>query len=158
MPELSSNPRHRAAEEKCIADVARYGLHVINVPADERGPGFAYSVGLHRSFQHPEVIIVGLARDVMHGMLNDLADRVRQGERFEAGATSDEFLEGYACTFREVQGRLYVDDWQPFPALQLVYPDRERRWPWDPDASDAFRRQQPDLATSDVPAWARAAG
>ncbi|HKO19193.1 MAG TPA: DUF4262 domain-containing protein [Acidobacteriaceae bacterium] len=160
-------PASRAAEEKCIADVEKYGLHVVNVMADDEGPGFAYSVGLYRSFHHPEDIVVGLRREVMHDVLNDAATRVRSGQRYEAGALSDEFLEGFACTFRAVQGRLYdaylglanwFNEWTSYPAVQLVYPDREHRWPWDAEASEAFRRNQPDLATADVPDWARDAG
>lgn len=167
MPKLSDNPRTRAAEEKCIADVERYGLHILNVMPDDAGPGFAYTVGLYRSFGHPEVIIVGLRREVMHDVLNELAACVRAGRRYEPAVESDEFLEGYTCTFRAVQSRLYDAylgwaNWfyerTPYPAVQLVYPDRENRWPWDAGVSEGFRRNQPDLATEDVPEWARGSG
>ena len=31
------------------------------------------------------------------------------------------------------------------PCLQLVYPDKQGRWPWQPDVRDGFRRIQPVL-------------
>lgn len=167
MPEFSSDERHRAGEAQCVADVERYGLHVINVAADDRGPGFAYSVGLFRTFAHPELILVGLPRQTMHDLLNGAADAIRAGARFGGGDVTDALLEGYDCTFRPVPDRLYraylgwagwFYDGQPFPALQLVYPDRERRWPWDAGAAVGFVEQQPVLETAPEPDWARGAG
>ena len=32
-----------------------------------------------------------------------------------------------------------------FPCLQMVWPDKEKRWPWDEGARDAFVKSQPLL-------------
>jgi hypothetical protein len=40
-----------------LGDVERHGWHVIAVEEDEVGPGFAYSIGPHRSFEEPAVIV-----------------------------------------------------------------------------------------------------
>lgn len=40
-------------------------------------------------------------------------------------------------------------------AVQMIYPDRHGRWPWDEGVSDAFRHQQPVLETDPVPEWAK---
>jgi hypothetical protein len=47
-------------ERKALADVQNHGWHVLKVMEDDRGPAFAYTVGLYHSFRHPELIIVGL--------------------------------------------------------------------------------------------------
>jgi hypothetical protein len=56
-------------DRKLLADVQGYGWHVIGIEEDEEGPGFAYSIGLHHNFGHPEIIAVGLRVQVMHGMI-----------------------------------------------------------------------------------------
>ena len=164
MPTFSTDPQQRAAEAQCVADVERYGLHVIKVLGADDEPDFAYSVGLFRTFDHPEVIILGLRLETMHRLLNDVAGELRTGRRFAAGDVSDGFLDDYDVAFRTVPERQYrpylgwatwFNDGLQYPALQLVYPDRERRWPWEPGVDEGFRRQQPVLDLEPVPAWAR---
>lgn len=167
MPHFSSDPRERTSEEKCAADVAQYGLHIIRVAAEEDSPEFAYSVGLYHTFAHPEVIMLGLRSETMHRLLNDVATALRAGRRFAAGDVSDAFLEGYDVTFRLVPADSYepylgwanwFNEGRDYPALQMVYPDREHRWPWEPGVAESFRANQPVLEREPVPAWARDAG
>ena len=164
MPTFSHDPRERAAEERCVADVERYGLHVLEVGAEEDSPTFAYTVGLCHTFGHPEDIILGLDLDVMHELLNGVAAELRRGARFAPGAVSDALLEGYDVAFRAVPERHYraylgwanwFNGGTAYPVLQMIYPDRERRWPWDPGVADGFRWNQPVLETEPVPEWAR---
>ena len=128
------------------------------------GPDFAYSVGMFRTLAHPEIILFGLPLDVMHRLINDVGELVRGGARCVAGQVSREFLEGYDVTFRTVPafqyaGHLGWANWlyggDSYPGLQMVYPDRERRWPWDAGTAAGFRDGQPILADIGVPAWAR---
>jgi Domain of unknown function (DUF4262) len=166
MPKLSDDPKERAGEEKCLADVERHGLHVIKVHGDAEWPEFTYSVGLYRTFGLPEVIIVGLRAELAHWILNELAARARAGERFQAGDMLDGLLEGFLVTFRPVSPEhvaahfgwaLWFYDHELFPTLQLVFPSTAGVWPWDPDASEFLRTQQPLLETAPLPEWARAA-
>jgi len=145
-------------EQNALDDVQRYGLHIVNVLEEGKLPGFAYTVGLYRTFQHPEVLVYGLSQDRAHQILNDLADNLRAGKRYVAGGTFDDLLEGYSCTFRVVPRPHYREHlgWASwfnetidFPALQLIYPDNEGRWPWQDEASDGFRRHQ--LVLADAP-------
>ena len=164
MPTFSADPNERALEERCVADVEQYGLHVIKVGAESDSPTFAYTVGLYRSFGHPEVIMLGLGLDTMHQLLNELADSVREGRGFASGDVSDRFLDGYDVTFRTVPERQYApylgwaiwfNDGHDFPALQMIDPDRERRWPWDDGVTEGFRWNQPVLEREPIPVWAR---
>ena len=164
MPTLSDDPRERAAEERCVADVDRHGLHILMVGAEEDSPAFAYTVGLHRTFAHPEVIVFGLSFELMQQLLNDVAAELRRGVRFAPGDVTDALLRGYDVMFRTVPARQYpaylgwanwFNDGHDYPALQLIYPDRERRWPWETGVSEGFRRNQPVLQDEPVPAWAR---
>ena len=150
-------------EAQTLADVDRFGWSVLKV-SNDRGPDFAYSVGMYRTLGHPELLVFGLPLDDMHRLINDLGERVRAGTRYVAGQVSDEFLEGYEVTFRTVptiqyEGHLGCANWfyggTGYPALQLIYPDRAHRWPWDAGAEPAFRENQPVLADIAVPPWAR---
>ena len=156
------NPEN-PGEEKLVGDVTAHGWHVVKVAEDDQGPGFTYTVGLWQSFRHPEVILVGLPGETAHVILNDLGEAVRRGEHFEAGTESEVFLEGYPVTFRPVPedrqwpyfgfARWFYDG-GAFPALQLVFPDREHRWPWQDGVAAGFRAQQPVIADEEIPGWA----
>jgi len=142
-------------ERKLRADVKKYGWHVLNVFSDEGGPGWSYSVGLYHTLRHAEIVIIGLPSGIAHQLINDAGSQVREGESFADGTLSTELLQGYSCTFRSVPRSVHesyfgraIDfyDGQDFPVLQLVYPDREGRWPWEEGVTADFRALQPVLA------------
>jgi hypothetical protein len=136
-------------------DIATYGWHVIKVYEDEEGPGFAFTIGLFQRFGHPELIVFGLPLDTMHLMLNGAGEAVRAGQPFAAGQNYDNILEGYDCTFRPVSRKHYEAylgsarwyyEGDGFPVLQLIWPDREHRYPWAAPADAWIREAQPVLA------------
>ena len=163
MRKYSDEPEERDAEEQCERDIQSCGLHVLKVTGDDEWPEFAYTVGLFHTFNHPEVIVLGLPGETAHVILNDLADAIRSGKRFAAGDQTEDLLENYACKFLAVPpaqvaahfgwALWYYGD-NTFPALQPVYPDREHRWPGDEGVAAGFLRQQPVLSTVAVPEWA----
>lgn len=141
-----------AAERKIHEDVARYGWHAMNVLPEGDRPGFQYSIGFFKTFGHPEVLIVGQRREVMHGMLSAVAEGLRAGRRYEAGTDAGDLLPGYRCLFREIPQDQYGQHlgWairfyggRAFPAVQCIWPDRRGIYPWDAEASEELRRQEP---------------
>jgi hypothetical protein len=147
-----------AVEQKAIADVEQYGCHVIHVMEEGDLPPFAYSVGIEKTSQAAELVVVGLKQPMAHSLINEYNRRVRGGELFEAGQTVSGFLQGFDCQLRSVDPSHYREyfGWNlrfyngaRFRVLQLVYPTVEGIWPWDADATEWFRRRQPLL---DVPA------
>ena len=118
-----------AGERKTIEDVENHGWHVLKVMEDDRGPGFAYTIGLHHSFRHPELICSSaspLTSRTTYSIL--LVKPARRGRQFSEGAESDEVLEDRVCRFRRVpvaqyQNYMGWDLWfyqgQAFPALQI---------------------------------------
>jgi hypothetical protein len=147
-----------AGEQKAIADIEQYGCHVIHVMEEGDLPPFAYSVGIEKTSQAPELIVIGLKQPLAHNVINEYNRRVRGGERFQAGQRVSGFVQGFDCQLRAVDltqypeylGRgLWFYKGAGFRVLQLVYPTVEGIWPWAADASQWFRRRQPLL---DVPA------
>jgi hypothetical protein len=141
-------------DRKLIGNVAAGHWHVVTVLEDDEGPGFAFTIGIFTNFGHPELMIVGLRREVMHRVLNDLGEQVRGGARFAPADAIADALEGVTCTFVEVD-RKHYRDWlgyarwwyrgDEFPALQLIYPDMKNRMPWDAGANPRLATQQPIL-------------
>ena len=132
-----------------------HGWFVNKIAADAEGPGFAYSFGLFEEFQHPEIIIFGLDSDTMHGIVNVAGEQVRKGARYRDGDVSGDLLEGFNCAFRRVNPLQYREtcSWavwfygnSEFPVLQLFWPDKRSRFPWDEGFTKSLRNLQPDLS------------
>lgn len=133
------------------SDVLTYGWHAAGATADAGTPAWRYTVGLHRSYQHPEVVVSGLSHGVMEAFLAAIVRHVQAGHRFEAGDAYDGILERYACAFRAVDRCRYTP-YLPqavafyggtrFPALQCLWPDRLGRYPWARGCDPAVRAAQ----------------
>ena len=106
---------------------------------EDDAPSFAYSIGLQETYDHPELLTYGLRPQVMHAMINGCADAIRDGRRIRDGDTWDGVLDGTTCGFRRVDeehlgelgyARQYYGAGE-YSALQLVWPDKEDRPPWE---------------------------
>ncbi len=141
-------------DRKLLADIARVGWAVLGIPEDDEGPGFAFSIGLYRTFAHPEVILIGLPWEVSSALINDLGAAVKGGKRYEAGRAYDDLSEGGADFFvavdrgnyREYLGTAgwFYRGWD-FPVVQMVWPDRRGAYPWDAGSPPGYWRRQPLL-------------
>ena len=75
------------AERKTLSDIKNHGLHIVHVFGDEENPRFSYTVGLFENYLHPEIIILGLKRELAQVLLNNMAydikmERIIQSENF----------------------------------------------------------------------------
>ncbi len=139
---------------RVMADVAQSGFHVVEVPSDADVPAHAYSVGLFRSWDHPEVTLFGLGPEVLRDAVARLGERVRRGERFEHGDVAEGVLDDRAVGFRRIVPRHYAAflgraAWYHggarFPALQGGWADPAGRFPWDRWFPRELRDAQPVL-------------
>ncbi|MFJ1756364.1 DUF4262 domain-containing protein [Kitasatospora sp. NPDC088134] len=142
------------SERWAVEQVRQHGWGVVMVPADEEGPGFAYTVGLWHTHRAPELAMFGLA-DVhaMHTVLNALGERAGAGGlvagREQHGVLADRpvllrtaDLRWYRAFFGQAIG---FHRRPPFPVLQVVWPDHRGRHPGDPAADPGCRDAQPQL-------------
>jgi hypothetical protein len=139
-----------AGDLRVIADVAQSGLHVVRGVSNGDAPAFAFSIGLFRTFDHPEIAMFGLAPDVLEEALRRVGARVRAGARLEDGDVVDSLVEGRPVAFRRIVPRHYpaylgyavwYHGGPRFPALQAIWGDAEGRFPWE----RWFPREQRDL-------------
>jgi hypothetical protein len=146
-------------EERIVRDVRKHGWHVIMVPEDEEGPGFAYTIGLLKTLDHPERIMFGLDVQVMHAILNDIGYAIRSGLHLDTQNLFDDFLEGLPLAFRPVNSRHFDEyvawaQWfheqhgkGQFAVWQCFWPAENGLFPWDWDEScpPHIRAKQPRL-------------
>lgn len=142
------------AEQRIIHDVEKYGCHISILEPDNYLPGFAYTIGLYKTFGHPEIICFGLPAKSMQALLNDACGRIREGLTLTPGKLYKEFLEDYNVLFLEVNKASYRDyvgyaGWFngnfDFPLLQLVWPDKQRLFPWEENFNPDWKFIQPLL-------------
>lgn len=138
-----------------------YGWHVVNVLPQEGTPGWSFTIGFHHSFGHPELVVFGLAAELAHPVLNNVGEDIRRGQVYETEHEYSEILGGVLCMFRSVQQRWYKPFlgyalWfyghSAFPALQLIWPDKSQRFPWQQGFNPQWAHAQPLLFESDTQA------
>ena len=137
----SDKKRLDATDRELLADVEEYGWHCLHVHDKEQLPYWSFSIGVFRTWQHSEFLVFGLRDTVAHDLLNELVERVKAGETFSPGREHDDVLESFGCRFLRVDPQWYsaflgYAQWfyeteDGFPALQLVWPDKLGRYPWE---------------------------
>lgn len=138
-----------------IDNVLQHGWHVVMVPEDELGPGFAYTVGLGHTHGAPELAMFGLS-DVhaMHAMLNALGSRAALGTSLRDGQHHQGVVDGRQVALRNVDLRWYRTFFgraisfyrrPPFTVLQVAWSDAEGRFHWESSAEHGHRESQPQL-------------
>lgn len=156
---MKSRSELSKGERKIVDDVREHGWHVVNVLPERGLPGWAYTIGLYQTYRQPEVILFGLRGETMHGLLNNVGEKVQAGHEYVDEETDEELLTGYLCSFRKVLPKWYEQTvgfgrgfygGSRFPLLQLFWPDRAGKFPWEPKCDDAIRNLQPRLFESDV--------
>lgn len=161
MTRHSADPGLTEHERDVLQRLETTGWFVNKIAEDDQGPGFAYSFGLYERFQQPEIIIFGLPPDIMHRLIDDIGKLMGAGKRYNDGDETRDLLEDYACVLRRVNPLRYRETltWTAwfyesctFPALQLFWPDKAGRFPWDSECSASVRRRQPDLTRSSASA------
>jgi uncharacterized protein DUF4262 len=146
-------------DEKLISDVKKYGWHVVKILEKDETPGWAFSVGLFRNFNHPEIIVFGLNDEVAHYLINAIGEQVRAGKTVSVDGLYPDLIDTYSCTFKPVNEVWYDDflgyaNWfygeQNYPVLQCIWPDKRHRFPWDPQFNPAWLWAQPLLFNEEV--------
>jgi hypothetical protein len=133
------------------ADVQKHGWHVVKVLADESGPAFAYSIGMFETFGHSEILMFGFEPDLMHRIINNVGFDIRSGKRFSADQRDDDVLNNYEVEFKAVLPQFFDElvgtalayyRGSVFTVLQCVLPDKEHRFPWNPECDEWLREKQ----------------
>lgn len=149
-------------EKNLVADVRKHGFFITYVRSDDetKSPSFCYTSGFWLTTGFPEIISFGLPPAACSHLYWAIF-RLLKGKKIPDSDTPisgisdvyDIFLStngpsanvDYLLSARWFYGR---DD---FPSVQLVWPDQENLFPWQPGFDSQFAGQQPDLSFSKWP-------
>lgn len=155
MSEQDHIDHNRETEEAILRNVKEYGCHIAFLEGDGYLPAFVYTIGLYKTYQHPEIIVFGLKPELMQHLINHVSEALKKGETFKPNQDYDGFLDKYPIQFLEVEKDHYVDylgygGWFydhtfDFPTYQLVWTDKQGRYPWEADFFEDWKRCQPLL-------------
>lgn len=152
---------------RTIVHITQYGWSVVLVQPDEDGAGWAYTVGLVHSHGAPELAMFGGDVYETEEILNMLGRETAGGRAPADGERRDGVVRGQQAAFRNVER-----DWsvglfggavafyrRPPPILQVVWPNGDGLFPWQPGTDLPFRHAQPWLwlhpRQHPVGAWTR---
>lgn len=141
-------------------DVAERGYHLMYVGPGDGEASMAYTVGLWKSWKHPELLVAGHNMDDSEAILSAYAEAVRHGERFAGDRVDDQRFD-LPVAFVRIAAAVASDEPLPdrfavahaldesgeFEALQVVTPDSAGRFPWDEDCETAVVQRQPVLGS-----------
>ncbi len=142
------------ADDKIIEDVKTIGWSVIMIEATEYLPSFAYTIGLWKNYAHPEIIIFGLTVKTLHAVLNTAGEEIKNGTRYTTETPySDFFKEGNSQLISVEQRNIkdyfgyaiWFNKGLEFPILQLVWTDRNNKFPWQDGYEKELVYRQPLL-------------
>jgi hypothetical protein len=143
-----------ADEREFVALIREHGWFCTQVLGDDAGPGFSYTTGFWVGLGQPEVIVFGLDQTLAHDVLWDIYRDLAAGKPLPVEARTGEVFGGCDAWLRPMGRQHYRDylGWSlwfyqgdEFPCLQLLWPDRAGRFPWEAGAEAAVRELQPGL-------------
>lgn len=111
----------------CRQELADGGFTVAALVGDELGCDWAYTIGLHRNFGHPELLVVGLDAPVAGAVVELAGARISAGRAIEVGAEW-EIEGGFSFTARSIDPLFAAHgDW--FNLGREVLSHWGSRWP-----------------------------
>lgn len=151
---MKDHEKHnKEAEESITRIVNEFGWYVAKFEATEYLPSFAYTIGLWKNYNHPELIIFGLTPDTLHNILNIGGDIAKAGDKLIANQESDELFDNSKAYILEVNQKNLKDYFGygiwfnegEFPVHQIVWTDKNHKFPWAQDFQNEFTHRQPLL-------------
>ncbi|MBJ2128273.1 DUF4262 domain-containing protein [Alteromonas sp. IB21] len=104
-------------------NIEKYGWQFQYVfDADGDRPSFAYTIGLFESYSHPEIMVFGLKKDVMHTLLSNIAADIKNGATFNCDTKFSGLLsDNFETMFKEMRS-----EWKSeYAGIALDYYDKE---------------------------------
>lgn len=152
---------HAAYMSWVAATVEEHGWAVTGRHGDEAAPPWAYSVGMWVSCQLPELVLCGLPVAEGAAVINAIGARASGGARLAAGDVLDGAVLGAVPGPAGLALRPVEQSWRASdgllgisnafygmvrpPYLQVVWSDRDGRFPGEPGCRPGLDRRQPLL-------------
>jgi hypothetical protein len=142
-------------EQVFVEHIRKSGWTGTNVFADEEGPGFSYTTGFWLNTDQPEIIIFGLKSELAHDVCWDMFRDAQANNALPTGKPTKNVFGNLPAYVFHVSTDRYQDylGWSmwfyggnnPFPCLQIVWPDKAGIFPWEMGFEPSFKGLQTDL-------------
>lgn len=147
-------------DRNIIGSVTEYGWSALGIgpTAAEEGPPFAYTVGMWHTLRAPELAIYGVNDlKMMQRALNAVAKHAKHGATLQVGDVFKEVLalppaQDYEVRLSPIDPSWYQSDFgfglwfnreTRVRYLQILWPDRQGRFPGHPQFDEHFADRQP---------------
>jgi hypothetical protein len=128
------------------------------VPIIDSKPQIVYTIGLWHTYRHPELVVFAIPPRQAQIILNMFAEIIKAHGRLKTDQPYAD-IASMPTMFRDASPakvRPYIGGCTNFytvqvPFMQLVWPDRQGRFPWHPLYDRHFDRLQPRLWDNIVP-------
>ena len=140
---------------KVLSDVKDYGFHIVWIKTEETQPEYCFTIGLEYSYEHPEIILMGLPIGAGKNIINILGAEIKNGKKF---IDSDDYIKISSQKFmvKKMDPANYGEYigyfmWfyrslkTPPAVMQLFWPDESGKFPWDDGFTEKFLKSQPLL-------------
>ena len=129
--------------EKAESDLAQYGWSFMYVDADQvKGmESFSYTIGLEKSYGHPEIITFGLPAEPAHRIFSATAAAIKEGETMPLHEPVENIIGGdLKVVFKPLDHAVYGDylsvaidayGTKDFRTQIMLWPDKEGNYPFD---------------------------
>lgn len=140
--------------DKLIAEIEARGFSIITKEGTRYFPSVAYTVGLQKKLNHPEIIVFGLTTSNMKSILEEVVDIVKTGTKLQVATCYNNFFDNASAEFLAVD-KLNIKDYfldipgicdtENIKALQLIWTDGKNLFPWEEGFDEEFKWKQPLL-------------
>ena len=154
-------------EQSILTHVEKFGCSVTHVfDPDQEEPDFSYSIGFSKTLDQGEVIVFGLARNLMQSMINEVMRQCREdGLILGDNVVISDLLEGFDVIARTIHPDRIEHEFfnsaiwfhrrefgtELKVAYQLVWPGTQQGlFPWDEGCDPYVIEQQPPLYELEV--------
>ena len=153
--EAAGQPADHVAYMNWITEqISKHGWAVSGVYGDDEAPPWAYSVGMWLTCQSAELVVCGPPVQNAAGLINAIGARIADGDQIGPDDVLDDVcparlaLRPVDMSWRMTSMFTVSDEFYGFvrpPYLQVVWADKNGRFPWEPRFQTAFDGLQPLL-------------
>lgn len=96
--------------------IAEHGWLCVHIMAERGEAPYSFTVGLFRTYSHPELIVFGLSPEVAHAIFSRAVHNIQQGQHLSYGPCPG-LIDGVNCEARWVP----IEQYQRYVALCRQY-------------------------------------
>jgi Domain of unknown function (DUF4262) len=141
-------------EKDFVAKIREHGWFCTHVFEEDDLPSFTYSTGFFLKFGKPEILIFSTKQENAHQIIWNIYRDLEDGKDLPVNQMSTGIMKNLPVAVFSVAEKHYREHFgwsmwfyggEPFPAAQIVWPDRSGNFPWERSFDEEFIDLQPDL-------------